>query len=334
MPEVEHQHEHGLCEADLIERAKLTSSAKEIKQLKINVNCDTNNSASNQDYEILDKVTKQDHAIQTESVNDSKEIEAEPVEAYEAVLFYETQTDESTLINNAKLASDGLRAADTYNEKLIHNVIGTELDIPQYLIDAEYNGTTDGLRARNNSYAPLELLQGATDQIEKVVCIMTSVNSNVRGTSVVEVRKQLVEYNQMPITPPDIIETRDAKDKDAIAVWKTVHADESTDVDDVLRDSDFCRLVDEVVNELAEYDLDEILSIFAGLWLYFNTIMYTYSMYLVPTEMQLVPRLIQFINCICILCLRSTGGSLDCVHLKFKVYLFFNDYDASVNNLY
>lgn len=271
-----HQHEHDLlCEADLIERAKLTSSAKELKQLKLS----TNNSASNQRYEILDKITKQEQAIQTESGNGSKEIEekcssVEPVQAYEAVLYYETQTDESTLINYAKLADDGL---GKYKEKRIHGVIGTddmELDLPQDLIDAVYNGNTDGLRARANSYAPLELLHGVTDATENVDCFMTSVNSIVRDASAVEVRKQLAEYYQMPIKLPDRVETRDAKDKKAIAVWKTVQADESTDADDVLRDGDFCKLIDEVVNELAEYDLDEILSIFAGLWLYFNTIMY------------------------------------------------------------
>lgn len=245
------QHNHvTLNESQLIENAKLTSSEREVNKLRLSGNFDVND-------DVFDAEFKSQELGENVPADGSKEQDEDCISAVEedgddAAMFYETQTDESTLIKYAKLTDDALDEAVKCSGKLIHDIVCAneqELNVPLKMSDEN----ADGFKTPVNS----EDGDKTTAVIKKKLATCFNVSHEINTK---EDKRAVALYKQSPGLTEVVADTAEQR-----VVRRNIYVGEITDADDEPRDADFCKLVDDVVYHLQDCDLDEMLSMFAGL---------------------------------------------------------------------
>jgi hypothetical protein len=237
-------------ETQLIERVKLSSSEIEEKHIRLSVDLsedvfystagvsdDFENGSRGGSANIEDDINQQDPEDIVLTLNPDTD---------DTALFYETQTDETTLIRFAKLADDSRSEASKCSGKLIHDIIcangpGTQLFVRNIGEEA------DGLRSPVNSMNDDAESEEVKNQLSMLYNHQEKISKAAEGA-----KKQVKLYKPEQTTHV----TRQTLNK----------ADKNAVVDEDPIDNDFQRLIVEVVKHLQDCDLDEILSMFAGLF--------------------------------------------------------------------
>ncbi|XP_045156805.2 uncharacterized protein LOC123523184 [Mercenaria mercenaria] len=254
-----HQHEHvTLNEIELIERVKLTSSELEVNKLRSSGNFNVSDCISYPSAEGSHELEQQkligdEDASKLQDINDY--VSAVDPDTDDATMFYETQTDETTLIKYAKLAEGGLDEETKLGNKLMQHIIYiTDTKTKSPPETAEEN--EDGFQTPVNS----ETGDAATDEVKKqlAMCYHLSAKPSIFQNKADRDIKQMRPYCQENLDSEVTDEPMQG------IIHRSVKADEFAVADEDLRDPDFERLILEVVKHLQDCDLDEILSMFSG----------------------------------------------------------------------
>lgn len=229
-------HDNAVCdEQELITHVKLTSSEKEAYSHRRSRSDDSESSSSKENH--LPK-TDTDHDGDFNRTDQTRKTSSEATdEDEEAEMFYEMQIDESSLINYAKLTDDGIEE---------ENILEEKADIALKLAEARQALLRDvNIGDAEADITSLDLQQDyLVDNGEGLDGLITPVNS--------------VADDKLDVTD-NVFVADDLENGD-----DTLNGATSKPKPDVPHDVDFSRLIQGVVSQLAYFDMDEILSLFAG----------------------------------------------------------------------
>ena len=251
--DLNHHDNEVVDESQLIERVKLSSSEIEANNIRISVDLseDVFESNAGESNDLENDTQDQAENFADDTYQQGPEdfvVSTLNPDTDDTSLFYETQTDETTLTKYAKLADDSRDEAAKCSAKLIHDVINANSEETKLFVKSMEDG--EGLRTPVNSING----DGESEEVKKKLA------------RCFDLQGKLIASHSKPGCETKQVELCEVRHATQVAKQTPSRTETSAGIDEDPVDTDFQRLVVEVVKHLQDYDLDEILSMFAGLF--------------------------------------------------------------------